>query len=81
MAEANCGPEPRHRARSAGIVALFLLALTALSSFHPLAAHVAPTSLSDLAATAPHVVVTVVESRNVRWNAPHTLLVTDYAGS
>ena len=43
-----------------------------------LSAHVAPVSVSELAAVAPHVVVATVEGKASRWNAQHTLLVTDY---
>jgi hypothetical protein len=41
-------------------------------------AHVAPVSVSELAAVAPHVVVATVAGKASRWNAQHTLLVTDY---
>ncbi|MEA2602479.1 MAG: hypothetical protein QOF89_3471 [Acidobacteriota bacterium] len=43
-----------------------------------LAAHVESLSVPELAAASPHVVVAVVESRDTRWNAQHTLLTTDY---
>lgn len=56
-----------------------LLALATFLAPRVLTAHVARMTVPELAAVAPHVVVAVVESRQSRWNAQHTLLVTDYA--
>lgn len=56
-----------------------LLALAPFLTPRILTAHVARITVPELAAVAPHVVVAVVESRQSRWNAQHTLLVTDYA--
>jgi hypothetical protein len=55
------------------------LALATLFSPRLLTAHVERMSLPELAAVSPHVVVAVAESRRSRWNAQHTLLVTDYS--
>jgi hypothetical protein len=60
--------------RIAGLLALATLSLPYIAS-----AHVARMTVPELAAASPHIVVAVVESRQSRWNAQHTLLVTDYA--
>ena len=59
--------------RIAGLLALATLSLPRIAS-----AHVARMTVPELAAASPHIVVAVVESRQSRWNAQHTLLVTDY---
>jgi hypothetical protein len=56
-----------------------LLALTVLVIPRAAGAHVARTSPEELAAVAHHIVVATVEGSASRWNAQHTLLVTDYA--
>lgn len=43
-----------------------------------LGAHVARLTSAEIAAASANVVVAVVESREVRWNDRHTLLMTDY---
>ena len=65
--------ESRRFVSSLGAAALLALAFPGV-----LAAHVESMSLPELAAASPHVVVAVVESRETRWNAQHTLLTTDY---
>jgi hypothetical protein len=60
--------------RIAGPLALATLSLPSIAS-----AHVARMTVPELAAASPHIVVAMVESRQSRWNAQHTLLVTDYA--
>ncbi len=70
MAELTSRPESRSRIS-------FLLLLAVLVPCWA-SAHVAPVSVSELAAVAPHVVVATVEGKASRWNAQHTLLVTDY---
>jgi hypothetical protein len=77
MAELDDVPEARFRA-AGSIQAVVLLALAVLLFPRISAAHVAPVSVSELAAVAPHVVVATVEGKASRWNAQHTLLVTDY---
>ncbi|HEY0514321.1 MAG TPA: hypothetical protein VGH73_20620 [Thermoanaerobaculia bacterium] len=71
-------PEPR-RGLSAAAAAAILLALAAVTFPRAVAAHVESMSIPELASVSPHVVVAVVEGRESRWNAQHTLLVTDYA--
>jgi len=60
------------------LAALLLFALLTLLTPSALGAHVAQMSSRELAAASPDVVVAVVEGREVRWNAKHTLLMTDY---
>jgi hypothetical protein len=74
MDEMFCETEARHRPGRASI----LLALAAFLIPSVLAAHVERMSVPELAAVSPHIVVALVESREVRWNARHTLLFTDY---
>jgi hypothetical protein len=64
--------------RPGGTATAFFLALATFLLPSTLVAHVQSMSIADLAAVAPHVVVAVVEKREVRWNARHTLLVTGY---
>jgi len=64
--------------RASHAVAALLLALAALFSPRALSAHVERMSVPELAAASPHIVVAVVESRESRWNARHTLLFTEY---
>ncbi|MFY9825949.1 MAG: matrixin family metalloprotease [Thermoanaerobaculia bacterium] len=82
MGEAACRPAARRRARAARglafVLSSFLLALAGVFGPNPLAAHVAKVNLPDLAASSPHIVVAVVENRESRWNAQHTLLFTQY---
>jgi hypothetical protein len=52
--------------------------LAALVSPPPLAAHVERMSPSEIAAASPAIVVATVEARASRWNALHTLILTDY---
>jgi matrixin len=65
--------ESRRFVFSLGVAILLALAFPGV-----LAAHVEPMSVPELAAASPHVVVAVVESRETRWNAQHTLLTTAY---
>lgn len=60
------------------LAALLLFALLTLLTPSALGAHVAQLSGRELAAASSNVVVAVVEGREVRWNAPRTLLMTDY---
>jgi hypothetical protein len=60
------------------LAALLLFALLTLLTPSALGAHVAQLSGRELASSSPNVVVAVVEDREVRWNSPHTLLMTDY---
>lgn len=60
------------------LAALLLFALLTLLTPSALGAHVAQLSGRELAAASPNVVVAVVEGREVRWNDPRTLLMTDY---
>lgn len=73
MAELDDVPEARFR------VSFLVLALAVLLVPCIVSAHVRPLSVAELAAVAPHVVVATVAGKASRWNAQHTLLVTDYA--
>jgi len=57
----------------------FLVAFLLASGVSALqASPVLPLTARQLAAGSPHVVVAVVEEARSRWNAEHTLIVTDY---
>jgi hypothetical protein len=71
MAELDDVPGTRFRVS-------FLLALAVLLVPCWVSAHVIQSSVAELAAVAPHVVVATVAGKASRWNAQHTLLVTDY---
>src|SRR5205085_4843964 len=67
----DAGGDPAMNAKS-------LLVILALALPFPGRAHVVPMSVPELAASSPQVVVATVESGRSHWNAPHTLIVTDY---
>ncbi|HEX4959674.1 MAG TPA: hypothetical protein VF173_02460 [Thermoanaerobaculia bacterium] len=69
------------KAASRSLKSLSLVLPIVLSLLGPRAAmaHVAALNGEELVAASPNVVVAVVESKSSRWNARHTLIVTDYA--
>ncbi|MFL6192608.1 MAG: hypothetical protein ACJ75H_00445 [Thermoanaerobaculia bacterium] len=67
---------PWHGVRRTRLAAAVLAAASLVPC--SLFAHVEPMSVPELAAASAHVVVAVVEGREVRWNPGHTLVETEY---
>ncbi len=67
--------ERPERFRFGRAVAIVLCALAFPSG---VSAHVEPMSVREMTAASPNIVVATVERRASRWNALHTLILTDY---